>query len=229
METKEINKSDEIAAYLGELDFKKKFFGGCDKEDVLNKYMKLTQMYEERLDKIREQERTAQQAKDEADFELQELRERRTVLQNENEELQRKVESLLEEKKAHEERARQIADLEFRQKLERSDALLKAEREARYIKERAQQDAVTMREKGRAHLVEEIKKKRELLERLNTEVNDQICDIRAVLRVTDEEFIKMHDVIGGLEERLRSYTPTTFFLESEENEGEMKYVEESVR
>jgi|GEM_PF-2926383 len=225
MDEKNVSKRDEIAAFLESLDFKKKTFGGCDKGDVLYKLQELAQMYQDCLSKAEESAAEAKRAQTEAEEKAEAALKAYSTLQNEHEELQQKVEFLMEERKSHEEKARLVADMEVRQKLERNEILIRAEHEARLIKERAEQDAITLRSNSRQKFMKEIKAKKELLENLNQELNAQICDMRAVLKVSNQEFAQMQITIVGLEERLNAYPPAMFIAE-DEDEGEIYYVEE---
>lgn len=241
MEEKKVFQDDDIKEYLARLEFKKKTFGGFDREDVMNKLMELTTMYQDHLKRLEEQlsvqpipaapepepAKAPEEVKEEhpeLQGENEELQKKNEELQNKNEELQSKVEILLEEQKAQEEKARLIVDMEIRQKLERNEILLRAEHEARLIKERAEQDASAMRANGRRKFVQEIKEKRTLLDDINSQINNQVCDMRSVLKITSEEFTRMQSTITGLEERLNAYPPAMFL--AEEDESEICYVEQ---
>jgi len=225
MDEQSVSERDEIVVFLEKLDFKRKTFGGCDKGDVLQKLQQLANMYQNRLTKLEEAVAAAEKAKAEAEEKAEAVTGGHSALQNQNEELQQKVEFLLEEQKTHEEKARLVADMEVRQKLERNEILIRAEHEARLIKERAEQDAATMRASGRQRFTKEIREKKELLEQLNRELNTQVCDMRSVLKISNEEFTQMQRTILGLEERLNAYPPAMFLAE-DEDEGEIYYVEE---
>lgn len=225
MDERRVSTPDEITMYLENLDFKKKTVGGCDKADVLHKVQELTRMYQDKINKLEEQVAQSKKAKVKAEETAEAASSKQTALQNENEELQQKIESLMEEQRAYEEKARMIADMEMRQKLERNEILIRAEHEAKLIKERAEQDAATIRAEGKQKFVKDIKEKKELLEKLNNELNSHMGDMKAVLRITNEEFSKVKNTIAGLEERLNAYPPA-IFVEDDEYEGELYYVEE---
>lgn len=226
MEEQEVPGKDKITEYLENLNFKKKTFGGCDKEDVLSKFIEFAKMYSDSQKELKEQNEKITEEKDKIADQLENMIQLQTDLQNENEALQRKVEDLVEIQKSQEEKIKLVADMEFRQKLERNEILMRAEHDARLIKERAEQDVATMLEEGRQYLVNETREKKETLEKLNREINDHICDIRAVLRITGDEFLKVSSTITDLEERLNAYPPVMFIADGEEEDGKY-YVEEN--
>jgi len=224
MEEGKMFQEDEIKIYLSNLEFKKKAFGGCDKEDVFSKLAQLTGMYQGRMRRLEEEAAAAAKRESEQVSKVEAAEKEVTALKNTNEELQRKVEILEEEQKAQEDKIRMVADMEVRQKLERNEILLRAEHEAKLIKERAEQDVLTMRAEGRQRFVKEIREKRALLEKLNQDMNNQVCDMRSVLKITTEEFSEMQSSILKLEERLNAYPPAMFI--ADEEEGETYYVEQ---
>ncbi|MDL2295284.1 hypothetical protein LJC18_00485 [Lachnospiraceae bacterium OttesenSCG-928-E19] len=197
MDREKVSHQDEISFFLEQLDFRKKTLGGCDKRDVLEKISELNSLYEKQMN---EKEEVIRQ-------------------------LEQRIEDLLEEQKVQQEKMRLVEDMEVRQKLERNEILIRAEHEAKVIVERAEQGAATIRAEAQQKYATEIKEKRELLERLNHELNAQLCDMRAVLKITAEEFSSMQSTILGLEERFNAYPPMMFVTEKE-NEGETYYVEE---
>jgi len=224
MEERKMFQEDEIKTYLSNLDFKRRVFGGCDKEDVFSKLAQLTGMYQERMRRLEEETAAAVKRESEQVDKIEAAEKEVAALKNTNEELQRKVEILEEEQKAQEDKIRLVTDMEVRQKLERNEILLRAEHEAKIIKERAEQDALTVRTEGRQRFVKEIREKRALLEKLNQDMNNQVCDMRSVLKITTEEFSKMQSSILNLEERLNAYPPAMFI--AAEEEGEIYYVEQ---
>jgi len=195
VEQQQITMKD-IVEYLRGLSFKTRSFGGCDKEDVLDKIEVLTRMYQQLL------EGREQQWQAERDACTQQVEQLREAVGGERARVQDKLHQLRE---AEERSKQELIETAERLKKGHDEILIRARHEAGQIRIRAQQEAQALV----AHRQEELgrlAKDQEEFKRQQRQVQEgwanELLEHKVSLRILQEELRAMLSKAGELEGRM---------------------------
>lgn len=215
---------EEVKNYLRQLEFKRKLFGGCDKEDVLQKMHTVTMMFREQISQREEELEAVQKkmAQQEAEFEAdrQKMAQRETELEDARQQIaQREAEFEADRQKM----ALQEAELESARQQIAQLAADSAAREAT-CQQLAQQISLLQsestssreyEEKSRVLMEELVRMERErgsILNRAETEARKIILQAEETAR--EQIRRQRRDSEQELEERQRELAKLTAELDS---------------
>lgn len=200
--SEKIDGLENITEYLREMKLKGKFFGGCDKEDVLRHINTITQMYNGLLQEYKDQYSSA----------VRELIELREVQQKDSAqlyELRHQIEATASERETYQGKSRILSDTVVQLHQDREETLARAEREAQWIIQKAQEQAQEVTLERNRILDSELTEKHRQLSRLQAEIRDaeqqrdeQLSTMRVPLQLIRSDLKTMLTNIEHLEKHL---------------------------